>query len=113
MSEPQRLITIKAALQEKRQPLYEKIIRWTWRLLIGAGWRGPRTDDATFESTTYAAGELGNTSWGVIPPLPSELPFDPLAPAEPIPDAPSWRVPGQPIDRDPANADAPGRPAMD
>jgi len=35
MSEPQRLITIKAALQEKRQPLYEKIIRWTWRLLIG------------------------------------------------------------------------------
>lgn len=70
-------------------------------------------DDATFESTTYAAAELGNTSWGVIPPLPSELPFDPLAPAEPIPDAPSWRVPGQPIDRDPANADAPGRPAMD
>jgi penicillin-binding protein 1A len=34
--EPQRLIHIKAALQEKRQPQYEKIIRWTWRLLIGS-----------------------------------------------------------------------------
>ncbi len=35
MSEPQHLISIKAALQEKRMPLYEKIVRWTWRLLIG------------------------------------------------------------------------------
>ena len=34
MSEPQRLIHLKAALQEKRQPQYETIIRWTWRLLI-------------------------------------------------------------------------------
>ena len=35
MSEPQHLISIKAALQEKRAPLYQKIIRWTWRLLVG------------------------------------------------------------------------------
>jgi penicillin-binding protein 1A len=34
MSEPQRLIHLKAALQEKRQPQYETIIRWTWRLLF-------------------------------------------------------------------------------
>lgn len=33
--EPQHLISIKAALQEKRAPLYASIIRWTWRLLIG------------------------------------------------------------------------------
>lgn len=35
MTEPQHLISIKAALQEKRAPLYRTIIRWTWRLLIG------------------------------------------------------------------------------
>jgi len=35
MTEPQQLISIKAALQEKRMPLYRSIIRWTWRLLIG------------------------------------------------------------------------------
>lgn len=35
MTEPQHLISIKAALQEKRMPLYQKIVRWTWRLLIG------------------------------------------------------------------------------
>lgn len=35
MAEPQHLIHIKAALQVKRMPLYEKIIRWTWRVLIG------------------------------------------------------------------------------
>ena len=35
MNEPQHLITIKAALQEKREPLYRSIIRWTWRLLVG------------------------------------------------------------------------------
>ncbi len=35
MTEPQHLISIKAALQEKRMPLYLKIVRWTWRLLIG------------------------------------------------------------------------------
>ncbi|MEQ1745118.1 MAG: transglycosylase domain-containing protein [Saprospiraceae bacterium] len=34
MSEPQRLITIKAALQERRMPVYRKIIRWMWRLSI-------------------------------------------------------------------------------
>lgn len=33
--EPQRLIHLKAALQEKRMPLYEKIIRWSWRFFIG------------------------------------------------------------------------------
>ncbi|MFV8755956.1 transglycosylase domain-containing protein [Nannocystaceae bacterium ST9] len=50
-------------------------------------------------------------SWGVIPPLPS---LDPalLLPDEPV-DPERWRVPGQPVDRDPTNADAPGRPAMD
>ena len=33
--EPQRLITIKASLQNRRMPLYGKIIRLTWRLLLG------------------------------------------------------------------------------
>jgi penicillin-binding protein 1A len=33
--EPQHLISIKAALQEKRAPLYRSVIRWTWRLLVG------------------------------------------------------------------------------
>jgi hypothetical protein len=70
-------------------------------------------DDATFESTIYAAGELGNQSWGVVPPLPSELPIELVSPRVEDVDAPSWRVPSQPIDRDPTNADAPGRPAMD
>ncbi len=32
MTEPQQLISIKAALQQKRMPLYQKIIRWAWRL---------------------------------------------------------------------------------
>lgn len=32
MSEPQHLITIKAALQQQRMPVYRKIVRWTWRL---------------------------------------------------------------------------------
>jgi len=36
MSEPQQLIHVKAALQEKRMPLYGRIIRWFWRLLIGS-----------------------------------------------------------------------------
>ena len=35
MSEPQHLISIKAALQDKRMPVYEKLIKWTWRLLLG------------------------------------------------------------------------------
>ncbi len=34
MSEPQRLITIKAALQQQRMPAYRNIIRWFWRLSI-------------------------------------------------------------------------------
>jgi penicillin-binding protein 1A len=33
-SEPQRLITIKAALQQQRMPLYRKAIRWIWRLSV-------------------------------------------------------------------------------
>jgi penicillin-binding protein 1A len=33
--EPRHLISIKAALQEKRAPLYRSIVRWTWRVLIG------------------------------------------------------------------------------
>ncbi|HND89063.1 MAG TPA: transglycosylase domain-containing protein, partial [Saprospiraceae bacterium] len=35
MSEPTHLIAKKAALQHNRASLYEKIIRWTWRLLVG------------------------------------------------------------------------------
>jgi penicillin-binding protein 1A len=31
MSEPQSLITAKAALQEKRKPLYHQLIKWMWR----------------------------------------------------------------------------------
>lgn len=34
--EPQRLIHLKAALQEKRMPVYEKIVRWAWRFFIGS-----------------------------------------------------------------------------
>jgi penicillin-binding protein 1A len=33
--EPQHLISLKAALQEKRMPLYRSIIRWMWRILVG------------------------------------------------------------------------------
>ncbi len=36
MSEPQRLIHIKAGLQEQRMPAYRWIIRWIWRLTIAA-----------------------------------------------------------------------------
>jgi penicillin-binding protein 1A len=36
MHEPQRLISMKAALQEKRMPRYRWIIRWMWRLMFGA-----------------------------------------------------------------------------
>lgn len=73
-----------------------------------------------------------STSWGVRPPLPLDLPYDlyggipgqpdgsvdPDAPGEPggrrlAPGDVDWRTPAQPIDRDPANSDAPGRPAMD
>ena len=35
MPEPTHLISIKAVLQEKRTPVYQKIIRWSWRLLWG------------------------------------------------------------------------------
>ena len=71
-------------------------------------------------------------SWGVRPPLPDWSEFvgvptngalvDPDA-LEPIGGGPrlepregsdeAWRVPQQVIDRDPANSDAPGHPAMD
>lgn len=60
-------------------------------------------------------------SWGVIPPLPDWTPdASGVLPSEdegegqrlePRDDA--WMVPEHPIDQDPANADAPGRPAMD
>lgn len=33
--EPQHLISLKAALQEKRMPMYRTMIRWAWRLLVG------------------------------------------------------------------------------
>lgn len=36
MTEPQRLITIKAALQQRRMPVYRKIVRWVWRLAIAS-----------------------------------------------------------------------------
>jgi len=51
------------------------------------------------------SGEL-SSSWGVRPPLPEWN-------LEPRPSEREWRVPSAPIDRDPANSDAPGRPAMD
>jgi penicillin-binding protein 1A len=35
MSEPQRLISLKAALQQKRMSLYRKMVRWGWRLFLG------------------------------------------------------------------------------
>ena len=34
MSEPQQLISIKAALQQQRMPLYQKVLRWVWRLSL-------------------------------------------------------------------------------
>jgi len=33
--EPQNLISLKAAFQKKRMPLYTKIIRWSWRIFLG------------------------------------------------------------------------------
>ncbi len=33
MSEPQSLISLKAALQDKRAPQYRRIVRWMWRLV--------------------------------------------------------------------------------
>ena len=71
-------------------------------------------------------GRLAQTALGddvVVPPLPEWAPPDAsgLLP-EQIPgegqrleprDDNAWMVPDQPIDDDPANADAPGRPAMD
>ncbi|HVH97644.1 MAG TPA: biosynthetic peptidoglycan transglycosylase, partial [Enhygromyxa sp.] len=64
-----------------------------------------------------------SASWGVVPPLPEWAPPDAseLVPnllpdggqrLEPRDDN-AWMVPEQPIDSDPANADAPGTPAMD
>jgi len=35
MYEPQRLISLKAALQEQRMPRYRLLVRWMWRLLGG------------------------------------------------------------------------------
>jgi hypothetical protein len=64
-----------------------------------------------------------STSWGVLPPLPEWVPPDAsgvLPSGDPSEgqrleprDDNAWMVPEQPIDDDPANADAPGRPAMD
>jgi penicillin-binding protein 1A len=34
--EPQRLLAVKAALQQQRLPLYQTIIRWMWRLFYGS-----------------------------------------------------------------------------
>jgi penicillin-binding protein 1A len=33
--EPQHLISLKASLQEKRMPLYRRVVRWSWCLLLG------------------------------------------------------------------------------
>jgi hypothetical protein len=35
MQEPQHLISLKAALQAKRMPLYRNIVRWGWRIFLG------------------------------------------------------------------------------
>jgi len=35
MQEPQHLISLKAALQGKRMPLYRNIVRWGWRIFLG------------------------------------------------------------------------------
>jgi ribosome-binding factor A len=62
-----------------------------------------------------------STSWGVRPPLPDWVPEEPpeqefaggerLEPDEGLDE--DWMAPSEPIDRDPANSDAPGQPAMD
>lgn len=72
---------------------------------------------AWLDRAEFNAGGGRNPSWGVIPPLPE---FEALWPSPPpmadeqaAIDEPSWRSPTEPIDRDPTNADAPGRPAMD
>ena len=75
------------------------------------------------------AGTAG--SWGVRPPLPNQLDWPPGLDGEVAGNGASasglgpggqrlqpgsddaWRVPSEPIDREPANSDAPGRPAMD
>ncbi|MFO7563474.1 MAG: biosynthetic peptidoglycan transglycosylase [Enhygromyxa sp.] len=66
------------------------------------------------------AGNSGNWSWGVRPPLPEWAPLDPAERSSSEPgelrrleprDDDAWVGPSEPID--PANSDAPGRPAMD
>ncbi len=56
------------------------------------------------------ANDVG-ASWGVVPPLPGELPW--AEPGAVEGETSSWRVPDGPIDRDPSNSDAPGSPAME
>lgn len=34
MAEPQSLLTLKAAHQQRRMPRYQRIVRWSWRLLV-------------------------------------------------------------------------------
>jgi hypothetical protein len=83
-----------------------------------SGLLGDRDEVESPISFVEPVGDI-NPSWGVLPPLPDALPLDPsgLDPLESQRLEPrgndAWMVPEQPIDRDPANADAPGRPAMD
>lgn len=36
MREPQPLLTVKAAMQQQRMPIYQKLVRWMWRFFYGS-----------------------------------------------------------------------------
>ncbi|MCA9681954.1 MAG: transglycosylase domain-containing protein, partial [Myxococcales bacterium] len=76
-------------------------------------------DDHAYEEIGWAGAQTdANGSWGVRPPLPDDLPPPPGLEVgvgqrlEPRGEG-SWMVPRDPVGDDPANSDAPGRPAMD
>lgn len=77
----------------------------------GVAWGDePGHERAAWLERADFAGDPTSPSWGVIPPLPSFEPglgpaLEPIAGERPLLDRPN--------DRDPANADAPGRPAME
>jgi hypothetical protein len=81
--------------------------------------------DGHDEPVAWGANAPPSLTWGVRPPLPSHVPgldglpapgvegeVQRLEPREGEADN-AWMDPQQPVDRDPANSDAPGRPAMD
>jgi hypothetical protein len=82
-------------------------------------------DEDELESPIMWGDRVGDVSpsWGVLPPLPAWTPPDASGMVPGLPpvegqrleprDDNAWMVPDHPIDGDPANADAPGRPAMD